>query len=143
MNGVNTRIKKGQVLNPKGRGPTPLTAVNGERITGQCLKELIIKHFGMNSEAIANVLTDPNANALCKIIAKTITMAYEEGHIDKAEYLFRRAYGAVPQQVKTTITTKGLTPEQKLEAGRRALAFLEAKQIEETKTIEAEVMPNE
>ncbi len=142
------RFKKGQVANPRGRPKNALglPAIKDllkarANLSASDLKSTIISHLAMSEEQISDVLTNDAEPVMNKIIARAITMALgPEGHTDKAEFLLRRAYGAVPQQVKVTATTKGMTVEQKLEAGRQAIAYLEAKRLEESKTIEGEVV---
>lgn len=136
---------KGASGNTKGRPKDLLPSIKDlapkeKRLDAQALKNMIIDHFGKKSEELADILTDPDAPALSKIIAKGITMAFEDGHMDKAEYLFRRAYGAVPQQLKVTASIKGLSAEEKIARGKEAIAFIEATRLEESKTIEGEII---
>lgn len=140
-------FKKGVSGNPAGRPKSPYPTVKelqkinrDDKLNAFRFKQMIISHLTMTEEQTADVLTDSNASMISKAIAKTLTLAVNEGHTDKLEMWLRRAFGAVALQVKVTASIKGLSAEEKIARGKEAIAFIEAKRLEESKTIEGEVI---
>lgn len=125
------RWKPGQSGNPLGRPPLPADLKNVKEFDGHQLKRLIAKHLSCNLESLSSILSNPDARSIDILIAKTLMVCLESGNIEKAEFLFRRSFGSVTENVKLGVKQLGdKSPEERMAAGRAAIAFLESQRAE-------------
>jgi hypothetical protein len=93
------------------------------------LKRHISKLFRMTPEALKDIINNPMTPVIEIIIARTIQTSIKTGDIYKAEILFNRLFGKVAERIQFK-ALDGMTKEEKIEAGKQALALLEAKREE-------------
>lgn len=129
----STRWPKGVSGNPNGRPRLTPELKQIKDLNPSTLRRMISRYWGMNQQELSQVLADPDTPAIDAFLAKTVMLSIEKGDPLRAEFLFKRSLGNVQENIKLGIKSlRGKTTEQKLEAGRAAIQFLEAQKLQKS-----------
>lgn len=99
-------IKKGQVLNPKGRPKLPPEMHKRKIMTKDELTLLLDKMFRMGKDEIINIINDPKAPSLEVFIARIIQLGVKAGDTQRLNFLLDRMVGTVKQKFDHTTDDK-------------------------------------
>lgn len=101
-------IKKGQVLNPAGRGAENPYIRELRKFTNEYLKEVIEQAVMGNLAGLKAIVEDPNAPAIQVGVAKCMFEAISKGDWNTFERIFERIIGKVPIKVEAEGLAKGI-----------------------------------
>lgn len=129
----SSRWKKGQSGNLNGRPPLSAELKQIKDFNASTLRRMISKYWGMNQQELALVIGNRETPAIDVFLAKTVMLSIEKGDPLRAEFLFKRSLGNVQENIKLGVKSlKNKTTEQKIEAGRAAIEFLEAQKLQKS-----------
>lgn len=87
------QIKKGQVLNPKGRPKKFVTSLKDSGYKLSEINDTIQVLMSMTIDELADVYKHPNATILEKTIANAMRKSLEKGSLYSIDTLLSRVYG--------------------------------------------------
>ena len=120
-----TPWKKGQSGNPHGSRPTLPAELRKQRRENQAaLIRLVISYFALTQEQAAQRLSGPEANQLEECVQGLINKA-KEGDAKAFQYLSELICGKIPEADIEKEQVESMTPEERLETMKRAVAALE------------------
>jgi hypothetical protein len=128
----DTRIKKGQVLNPHGRPKIPEDLKKARKLTKTRAAQLFELFMNKSVEELEKVCKDKKTTVLEGMIARVAMKAIQEGDPKRLDFMLDRTIGKV-KEVKEIQLPKPMIVEN-LEDGNKTL--LGAKE----ETIEADIV---
>ena len=117
------KVRKGQVLNPRGRPKNPMRAMLREIVS----KNKLCEKFALTREQVndferfalvapipllRSLSKDENVSSYLSILAKSMCNDYDEGVSTTADRLRRRQYGDAPLQLDLTTGGLPLSPSR-------------------------------
>ena len=93
-------IKKGQVLNPKGRPKLAPEVKELRKLNLDSYCNLVDKYINASKEEIKAAVTNPNTSALELFIAKIIEKGVNAGDTQRLGFLLDRLIGPVRQKIE-------------------------------------------
>ena len=111
----STTIKKGQVLNPKGRPRVPVQINEIRKLTLQKYTELIDKLINAGPEEIKAFISRPGATVLEIYIAKIIQKGIGSGDTSRMSFLLERLLPPVKQRIDHSSEDGSMTPKYVIE----------------------------
>ena len=105
--GVETRIKKGEVRNPWGKQGKHYALTHFKQLTREQLQEVADVMLWGNITHLKSLEKDPSASALVAMLASVAVRIHEKGDMYAFDLLLNRILGKVSNKVEVSGATAG------------------------------------
>jgi hypothetical protein len=107
----NTSVKKGQILNPKGRPVgTKIVPDEVKKYNSVIIADTISKYITMDLLQLNDVIKNPNLPVLDIFIARILATGVQKSDQAKLNFIFERMVGKVKDHVDVTSSDGSLAP---------------------------------
>lgn len=101
-----TRIKPGQVLNPKGRPRVPDDLKEARAMRAHDFEAAIYKHLDKTADEIKEALISHFTPATDLVVLKILAEAISKGDHQRLDFLLNRTIGKVKEQIDHNVNMK-------------------------------------
>lgn len=120
------KFKPGQSGNPNGRPKTPPDLLAARNFSREELERAVLQIVWAKEDAVADVLLDPDAPMITRIVARLTTNAFVTGDVKTAAFLFDRAGFPVKRDDNPSIPAllAAMPLDQLIQLARQAMDVL-------------------